>query len=596
LTGWTSAEAVGRPLETVFRIVNEATREPAENPVARALRHGVAVALANHTVLVAKAGDERAIEDSAAPITDARGRISGCVLVFRDVTVQRRVARERANQLQTARMLVSIIESSDDAIVAKSLDGIIQSWNAGAERIFRHTAAYAIGRHISIIVPPDRLAEEEDIIARLAKGERIDHVETERVRADGRRLIVSLTISPILDEAGRVVGASNITRDVTQQRAAERRERHLLAEADRHKNEFLAMLAHELRTPLAPISNTARALQLEGADRDEVRMASEILERQVRQMSRLVDDLLDMSRITRGRIEIRKSRVAFAPIVEQAVEAVRPMCASMQCGLAVELPEEPIYLEADAARLAQVLGNLVHNACKFTNPGGHAELTAQRIGDRLLIHVRDDGIGIAPEHLPHLFDMFVQVDTSLERSRGGLGIGLTLAKNLIEMHDGTVEVRSEGLGRGTEVVVTLPILSDERALPTPAPRAQTSAEANEGRRILIVDDNPDSADSLALLLRHSGFETHTTNDGLHALELAERVRPEAILLDIGLPGLNGYEVCRRMRSEGWGRDVVLVAMTGWGQDQDRIRSKDAGFDAHLVKPVDYDQLLALLEH
>jgi PAS domain S-box-containing protein len=738
LTGWTQGDAAGQPLDTVFRIVNEKTRQPVENPSTKALREGVIVGLANHTVLLRKGGGECPIDDSAAPISDERGNVSGCVLIFRDVSAQRRMERDRASQLDTARLLAAIVESSDDAIISKSLDGIIQSWNAGAERLFGYAADQAVGRHISLVIPSERLAEEDDIIASLKKGERIEHFETERVRSDGRRILVSLTVSPVKNDAGNVIGASKIVRDVTHQRQAEQRERQLLAEAaasnakfhaffeqgalfagimdmsgtileanrlswegcgytreqiigkpfwegpwwapvpelaeqirrasmqaaagqifraempyfvsdgsqrmadvtiqpirddagrvlhlaptgvditdrkqaeaeraklevslrrlaselseaDRRKNEFLAMLAHELRNPLAPISNAARALRLGAGDGATLRSASELLERQVAQMARLVEDLLDMSRITRGRIELRKEPTELATIVEQAVEAARSLCTSMDQQLTVTMPPHPLYLEADPTRLAQVLGNLLNNASKFTDKGGHIWLTVEQDGDRAVIRVRDNGIGIAAEYLPHLFDMFTQVDTSLERSRGGLGIGLTLVKTLVEMHGGTVDAHSDGPGRGSEFTVRVPILSDmPRPLTQPAAIEPMPATC---RRVLIVDDSEDSAESLAMLLQMAGHDTHRAHDGFAAIEAAGRLHPDAVLLDIGLPGLNGYEVCSRIRKEPWGKELMLVALTGWGQEEDRQRSREAGFDAHLVKPVDHQVLLKLL--
>ena len=736
LTGWTQAEALGRPLDGVFRIVNEDTRHPVESPAARALREGVVVGLANHTVLIRKDGGECAIDDSAAPIRDDSGAISGCVLIFRDVTTLRHVERERASQLHTARLLASIIESSDDAIISKSLDGVIRSWNAGAERLFGHTADEAIGRHISLIIPPERIAEEDQIIASLKAGRRIEHFETERLRSDGRRILVSLTISPIRDDAGDVVGASKIVRDVTRQREIEQRERQLLAEAaaanakfqaffdqgaffagimdvngilldanrlsvespgftteqfigkpfwegpwwapspalreqieaatrqaaagqsfggelpyfvadgsqrmvdlsiqpirdatgrviflaplgvditerkrgetdrqrleddlrrlavelseaDRHKNEFLAMLAHELRNPLAPISNAVRALQAGVHDAATLRSASGMLHRQVGLMSRLVDDLLDMSRITRGKIELRKERIELAPIVHQAVEAVRDLYRTMEHQLTVTLPPQPVHLDADPARLTQVIGNLLHNAGKFTDKGGQVWLTVEADGAQAVIRVRDNGVGIAPEHHHDLFTMFGQIDTSLERSRGGLGIGLTLVKTLVDMHGGEVEVQSDGPGHGTEFTVRLPVST--QAPRAAAPPAEPVRAAR--RRVLIVDDSEDGAESLAMLLEFGGHETYKAHDGLAAMEAVERLRPDAVLLDIGLPGLNGYEVCRRIRQASWGKRMTLVALTGWGQDEDRDRSRAAGFDAHMVKPVDVDALLALL--
>ena len=341
LTGWTASAALGRPLDDVFRIVKEDTRQPVPNPALEAVRQGVVVGLANHTLLLCKDGSECAIDDSTAPIRDDRGDVTGCVLIFRDVSEQRRVERRKADQLLTARLLASIIESSDDAIISKSLDGVIQTWNAGAERLFGHTAAAAIGRHISLVIPAERIAEEDRIIASLKAGERIEHFETERVRADGSLIQVSLTISPIKDDAGNVVGASKIVRDVSDRKRAEASLRRLaldLSEADRRKNEFLAMLAHELRNPLAPISNASRVLRSGGRDSAAVKSASEMLERQVAQMSRLVDDLLDLSRITRGKIELRTQRIELAPVIQQAVEAVRAQYTCMNHELSVALP------------------------------------------------------------------------------------------------------------------------------------------------------------------------------------------------------------------------------------------------------------------
>jgi PAS domain S-box-containing protein len=588
LTGWKQRDAAGQALEAVFRIVNEKTRQPVESPVARALREGVVVGLANHTVLLPKQGGECPIDDSAAPIRNDLGEVSGCVMIFRDVTAERRRADEKARQLSTARLLAAIVESSDDAIISKSLDGTIRSWNEGAERVFGHTAAAAVGRHISLVIPPDRIAEEDDIIASLKAERRIDHFVTERVRADGKRLWVSLTISPIKDDEGKVVGASKIVRDVTAQREAAA----ALAEADRRKTEFLAMLAHELRNPLAPISNAVRAMRLGAGNGQDLRPGFEMLQRQVGQMVRLVDDLLDMSRISRGKIELRKQDVELAPIVDQAVEATRALYGNLNQTVTVTLPPRPVYLSGDPARLAQVFGNLLNNACKFTDRDGRVSLTVVPEGDHAVIRVRDDGIGIAAEQMPIVFEMFSQADTSLERTQAGLGIGLTLVKTLVDMHGGTVTARSEGLGRGSEFEVRLPTLSEPPRAQAPATVVEPTPQVR--RRILIVDDNEDGAESLAMLLEVGGHEIHIVHDGPEAIATAERLRPDVVLLDIGLPRLNGYEVCRRLRQAPWGRDLTVVALTGWGQEEDRQRSREAGFDAHLVKPVDYDQLEKLV--
>jgi CheY-like chemotaxis protein len=309
-------------------------------------------------------------------------------------------------------------------------------------------------------------------------------------------------------------------------------------------------------------------------------------------MARLVEDLLDMSRITRGKIELRPQRIELAPVLNDAVEAVRALAKSMNHELTVSLPPHPVYLNADPTRLTQVVGNLLHNACKFTDKGGRVWLTAEEDGGQAVIRVRDSGIGIEAGQLPRVFEMFTQVDTSLERSRDGLGIGLTLVKTLVEMQGGTVEAHSKGLGHGSEFVVRLPILA-EKAQPAPRPTPSTPSPV-VSRRVLIVDDNDDGAESLAMLLRIAGHQTHKAHDGIEAIEEAERLRPDAVLLDIGLPGMNGYEACRRIREEPWGKELFLVALTGWGQEEDRHKSEAAGFDAHMVKPADVDVLMTLL--
>ena len=492
-------------------------------------------------------------------------------------------------------LLAAIVESSDDAIISKSLDGVIQSWNAGAERIFGYSAGEAVGRHITIIIPPERIAEENEIIATLKAGRRVDHFETERLRKDGGRIQVSLTISPVKDEAGNIIGASKIARDITERKHLEDELRTLaadLSEASRRKDEFLAMLSHELRNPLAPMTNAVQVLRLRSDDSQAVRSASATLERQVRQLTRLVDDLLDMSRITRGKIELRRERTELAPVIHQAVEANRALYKSMNHELTLKLPPLSVCLDADPARLAQVVGNLLNNASKFTDKGGHISLTAGVEDGQAVLRVKDDGIGISPENLPALFEMFTQVDTSLERSRDGLGIGLTLVKTLVEMHGGAVEARSAGTGRGSEFIVRLPVASE---VPKPAaPQAPAEPVAVPSRRILVVDDNEDGASSLAMLLSLDGHETATANDGLEALEVADRFRPEVVLLDIGLPNLNGYEVARALRAQPWGKDIVLIAVTGWGQEEDRRQSKEAGFTTHVVKPVHLDTLIKVL--
>ncbi|HVJ29308.1 MAG TPA: PAS domain S-box protein, partial [Gammaproteobacteria bacterium] len=598
-------------------------------------------------------------------------------------------------------------------------DGTIEHWNTAAERLFGYTAAEAVGRHISIVIPPDRLAEEDRIIATLKEGRRVEHFETERVRSDGRRVVVSLSVSPIKDGDGNVIGASKIARDVTRERRAEAERNRLvtlienskdfigvyglegvpifvnhaglemvgldslvapqrvtawdfffpedqplirdelfpavlrkghadaeirfrnfktgearwmaykllalpdqdgqpmaigtvsqdithrkqletdlgklameLAEADKRKNEFLATLAHELRGPLAPLANVLE-LWKRSSSAPQLRRARETMERQLGQMVRLVDDLLDLNRITRNRLELRKTRVELASVIAHAVEACRPLIDARSQKFAMTLPKEPCELDADPARLAQVFANLLNNSSKYTDPGGQILLSARRDGDEVVVSVRDTGIGIPPEKLAGVFEMFAQVDSALERSQGGLGIGLTIVKRLVAMHHGSIEARSAGLGKGSEFIVRLPVSPPTLQAPHAAPVADSGAAAS--RKVLVVDDNVDSAVSLGALLRLTGHDALMAHDGVGAIEAAERHRPDVVLLDIGLPRMNGYEVCRRLRELPWGNDLVVIAVTGWGQGDEPGKWQEAGFDAHLVKPAHYDDLAALLK-
>ena len=1085
LTGWSHPEAAGRPLDAVFRIVNEQTRQTVENPATRALREGAVMGLANHTVLVARDGTERPIDDSAAPIRDENGRVVGCVLVFRDVTERRRAERalqrsereladffenasvglhrvgpdgivlrvnraeldllgygeaeyvgrpiaqfhadqpviedilarlargetvrdrparmrcrdgsirdvlvssnalfeegrlvhtrcftvdvtDRKRAEEAGALLASIVAASDDAIVSKTLDGTILSWNAGAERLFGYTPAEAVGRPIGLIIPPELQEEERSILARLRRGERVDHFETVRVTKHGGRVDVSLTISPIHDDAGRIVGASKIARDVTARRRVEdnRREserrfrlmadaapvmiwiagtdklctwfnrqwlefvgrpielelgngwaenvhpddldrllrtyaaafdarqpysmeyrlrRHdgehryvlvtgtplydagreftgyigsciditertraeqalreseerfarfmqnlpglawikdlegryvfandaalkafrfpraqlygrtdedvfppevaasfvendrralangtgvqvvevlehddgtlhqsivskfpirgpdgeatwvggmaidvtdrkraedalrdsesrlravfdaavdgiitinesgliesvnpaverlfgysaaelvgrnvsvlmpdpyrsehdsylesyrrtgqrriigigrevrglrkdgtefpmdlsvselrlggqrmftglvrdvterkraeeALREADRRKTEFLATLAHELRNPLAPIRNSLEIMKLAENEPEALRQGRETIERQLGSMVRLVDDLLDVSRITRDALELRRTRVELDSVVHHALETCRDQARRQSQKVEVALPEPPVYLDADPVRLAQVFSNLLNNACKYTPPGGRILVTGERRDGNVVVTVKDSGVGIPPDKLESIFEMFAQLGAAGERSRVGLGIGLTLVKRLVELHGGSVEARSPGPGRGSEFVVRLPILVDkpeDQEETVPAAIKPASAPL----RVLVVDDNEDSAQSLAKLLSFGGHETRMAYDGLETVDAAEQFRPDVVLLDIGLPKLSGLDACRRIREQPWGGSMVMIALTGWGQDGDRDRSRDAGFDGHLVKPVDHGALMQLL--
>lgn len=374
---------------------------------------------------------------------------------------------------------------------------------------------------------------------------------------------------------------------------AEKQAFESLREADRHKDEFLAVLAHELRNPLAPVRNAVRVLQKQLLPEAELRWATDVIDRQVAQMSRLIDDLLDVGRINRGMIALKREVIELAAVVQDAVEASRPLIE--QCGhqLEVTLPRELVALEADAVRLSQVVCNLLNNAAKYTPAGGHIRLVAATTRDEVSISVRDDGIGIPAELMPRVFDMFAQVGQAQTHQRDGLGIGLSLVKRLVELHGGRIEARSAGTGLGSEFTVHLPRPALPVRVPTDTAEVKQAA-AGPAVRVLVVDDNHDAADSLALLLQLHGNDARAVYDGEQCMEVASTYRPRCIILDIGLPGSSGYDIARAIRAVEWGRDVVLIALTGWGQESDRQKSAAAGFDHHLVKPVAPDELMALL--
>jgi PAS domain S-box-containing protein len=879
LTGWSQVEARGLPLDGVFRIVNELSRQSVESPASRALSQGVIVGLANHTLLIARDGSEKAIDDSAAPIRDETGAVIGCVLIFRDITARRREEtrlresesqlrmltdhapvliarcdknltfryvnrryaerfglpqsrieghpieeilgssafetirphieavlggqqaqfdslidyerigrrymrcvyepeRDDAGQVQGWIALVSditehqsaeeakallgtIVQSSQDAIVSKTLEGQILSWNKGAEQLFGYSATDAIGQSITLVIPPDRRHEESQILSRLGRGERIEHYETVRLTRSGRRIDVSLSISPIRDSAGKIVGAAKIARDITARRHAERATRFLadasaalaeladqeitlariarlavpdfadwcavdvltdegelrrlaiehhdparleragellrkypprttdargarhvmrtgqaeweaaisdevlatiaqdaehlrllrelglrsymcvplksrgailgaftfvmsesgrdydaddlrlardladrvglamenkrlleaLRDTDRRKDQFLATLAHELRNPLAPVSNALQVMRLSGELGPTSADLRDLMERQIGHLTRLVDDLMDVSRITRGKFELRKQPVELSSIIESAVEISGPLIDEAGHSLILNLRHGPAVLDADAVRLAQVITNLLTNAARYMARGGRIELATAIEGGQAAITVRDQGYGIPPEMLSHIFEMFTQIEQTRQRVHGGLGIGLALAKSLVEMHGGTIEARSPGLGQGSEFLVRIPVCHQSAGMPV-ARLAEMAAAPS--RKVLVVDDTRAALVVLEKLLRAMGQEVRAVPTAEEALTWALEDPPDIVISDIGMPGVDGYELARRIRREPTLRRVVLVALTGYGQAGDRQRALSAGFDQHLVKPVGVDDLRVVL--
>ncbi|HSR96405.1 MAG TPA: PAS domain-containing protein [Kofleriaceae bacterium] len=701
LTGWSLEHAIGKPITEVFQIVGEATHTTVENPVDKVLRDGAIIGLANHTLLIARDGTRRPIDDSAAPIRGKDGEIVGCVLVFRDISEKQRVEAELRQAGEQAR---TILESITDAFFALSRDWRFTYVNQQAEKLFARTKADLVGKSIWDEYPglvgsefesayraaangtagsvtsyfPDHARWYEvhaypardgfavyfrDVTEQRHANERIREAEEqframadnipqlswmatpegsifwfnrrwyeytgttfEQMKGDGWKSFVgpdelprvirtfanSITSGkpwedtfalrrhdgalrwhlsramPIKNQDGVVLRWFGSNTDITEQRkmAAD------LAEADRRKSEFLAILAHELRNPLAPIRTGLQVLKLSGDDGQAAEQARTMMDRQLAQMVRLVDDLMDVSRITSGKIELRKKPVQLAAVVNSAIETSRPLIEQMGHELTVTLPSQPITLDADLTRLAQVFMNLLNNAAKYSERGGQIQLTAEPRGAEVVVSVKDNGIGIDADHLPAIFEMFSQVDRSLEKAQGGLGIGLSLVKRLIELHGGTVDARSDGPNMGSEFVVRLPMVVEASRAENVLPQEQRAPQP--ALRILVVDDNRDGADLLAMMLESMGNEIRVAYDGEAAIGATLDFCPDVVLLDIGLPKLNGYEACRRIRALDAGKDVLLIAQTGWGQSEDRRRTREAGFDHHLVKPLDPQVLRKLL--
>lgn len=490
---------------------------------------------------------------------------------------------ERRRADETRGLLAAVVESTEDAVITKSLDGVILSWNAGAEAMFGYTASETVGQPVDRIVPESLREAERDILARVRRGERVEPFETLRVARDGEVLDVSLSLSPIRDESGHIIGASSIARDISRRKELEAS----LRESDRRKDEFLAVLAHELRNPLAPIRNAVAALRLALPQDETLRRAGGIIERQVRQMTRLLDDLLDISRITHGKLELRRETVTLQSVLESSLETSRPLLDAAAQPLSTDVPGEPIHLHADPVRMAQVFSNLLSNASKYSDPGAPIDLVAVRDAEEVVVRLTDHGIGIAPEALPTLFEMFSQVSDARSRAQGGVGIGLALVKGLVELHGGHVAVHSEGVGHGSTFEVRLPIVAEAPAETTASP--DPSAHASD-RRVLIADDNQDGADSLAMVVTSMGYDVRVAYGGTDAVDAARQFEPHIVILDLGMPGVDGLEAARRIRALPSGRTAVLVALTGWGQERDRRLTSEAGFDAHLVKPVDPQQV------
>jgi PAS domain S-box-containing protein len=693
----------GRPVPDVIGATAFARAEPE-------MRRALAGELTQwESELDYREGGKRRISGTYVPHV-VEGDVRGFFALVEDVTERRASERARAH-------LAALFDSAGDAVLSKGLDGLVRSWNAGAEQLFGYPADEIIGQDATRLVPDDLKGEEARLFEQVRAGRTVQRLETERLTRDGVRVPVSVTVSPVRDAEGAVVGASMIARDITKRREAlralqrsearfraladnapmliwradadnrgtwfnrywldftgrtmeqelgygwgesihpEDRDRVIayctehcgrrepfemefrmrrhdgawrwvldrgapvfegpneeftgyigssiditerkqaveqLAQAHKRKDEFLATLAHELRNPLAPILNAAQFLRMRPPAEDPQRSAVEIVERQARHMSRLVDDLLDVSRISRGKISLRRELLRLDLAINAAIEASRPSLEGAGHALRLALAPD-VYVDGDLTRLSQVFGNLINNATKYTPAGGRIEVSLGVEGDQAVVRVRDSGIGVPPDALEQVFEMFAQVSSSTAQRHDGLGIGLHLARQLVTLHGGTITAHSAGENCGTEFQVRLPRVraaADEPPSSRPAPDAHTGLPR---LRLLLVDDSADVRRSVGMMLELDGHEVHLAHDGLQAVEAAGRLRPELVLMDIGMPQMDGYEAARRIRALPDGASFYLVALTGWGQEDDRRRAFDAGFDEHWTKPIEYDALRRVID-
>jgi PAS domain S-box-containing protein len=498
--------------------------------------------------------------------------------------------------LETGEGYRLMVESVEDyAIFTMDPEGRVASWNPGAERLLGYRTDEILGRASACFFTPEEAEKgvpEQEMRTAVETGRAID--DRWHVRKDGSYFFANGITSPLRDRSGALRGYVKVMRDRTDRKRLDEELRlraEALARADQDKDEFLAILAHELRNPLAPALYALRLLDEKPLDDPQRWYVRRIAERQIRRLARLIDDLLDISRIRTGKVELRKARIDLNEVVGHAVEIVRPLCEDRGIQLSVAVPQGPVWLDADSARLEQVLSNLLTNAVKFTEDAGSISLVSEPETQEVVVRVRDTGVGIASDLLPRIFDLFMQGDRSIDRARDGLGIGLTLSRKLVELHGGTIEARSEGVGKGSEFLVRLPLAAETILEATPAP---ASASAHRPLRVLVVDDSEDTAETMGTLLEMAGHTIQVAHSGPAALEAAAAFRPDVILLDIGLPGLDGYQVAQRLREDPVLKDVILIAASGYGQAEDLRRSKEAGIDRHLVKPVDPRELQEIL--
>ena len=593
LFGYTAAEIVGCSI----RLIVPRDRQAEEDHVLAAVGRGETI---DHfeTVRQRKDGALVPISLTVSPIRDASGEIVGASKIARDLSRTERIQSD-------ARRLAAIVDSSDDAIVGKNLNGIVTSWNAAAERMFGYSADEMIGRSVRLVIPEDRQHEEDEVLRRMRLGQRLDHYETIRRRKDGSLFPVSLTISPVCNEQGAVIGASKIARDVTERARADQERRRLLEIAratNRLKDEFLATLSHELRTPLNAIAGYSRMMQTGLLRGDKQERAIDTIVRNASSLTQMIEDVLDVSRIVSGKVRLQLRAVELSEIVREAVATAQP--AADAKGIRVDVLVDPrgTLVSGDPDRLRQVLWNLCSNAVKFSERGGRVQVRLQRVADHVELTVTDDGIGIAPEFLPYLFERFSQADAGTNRVHGGLGLGLAISRHLVELQGGCISAHSDGPSRGATFRIELPVRSmsstlTEQSWPSPVTHGSEKAPVVpdlNGVQILVVDDDQDALALSREILEATGATVTTADSGPEALEKLRRGRADVLITDLAMPRMDGFELIEQIRScEDIGvRGIPAAALTAFARSEDRVRALHSGFQVHLSKPIDPAELMA----